>query len=106
MPKLLVPVDGSKAALDAVRFAAHLCHGADGGEVHLLNVQHPLPSAVTTFVSPGVVASFHHEEAEKVLHPASQILGELSVPFQRHVSMGSVPECILHKAEELGASRL
>ena len=70
MKRVLVPVDGSDCSLRAVDYVVGdraLCAAADGYEVHLLNVQAPLPRDVTQFVGHAQVADFHRAESERAL---------------------------------------
>ena len=66
MRSLLVPVDGSPPSLRALDYAiAEAKALGDGASIHLVNVQHPVPSAVSDFVGRNNIDDFHREEAEK-----------------------------------------
>src|SRR5687768_17961453 len=65
MLKALVPVDGSGNSLCAVRHVIKLVQDREPLEIHLLNVQPPLPGDVTSFVAKNNVRDFHLEEGEK-----------------------------------------
>ena len=67
---IVIAVDGSENALDAVRYGAKLASANSEIRLHLLNVQPPLPSAASSFVTQDVVRSFHQEEGEKCLKSA------------------------------------
>ena len=96
MTKLLVPVDGSQESIRAACLAA----SRPGAEVHLLNVQHPLPQSVTSFVSGKTVHEFHEEESDKALAPAEAALRDIGIAYQRHMDVGAVAETISAYAEE------
>jgi nucleotide-binding universal stress UspA family protein len=83
--RILVPVDGSRNALHAVRHAAAL-----GARVELLNVQPPLPLY-------GMVRAYLHERqyreacaglAERALAPARRVLQRAGVGYGAHVLFG------------------
>ena len=83
MRRVLVPVDGSDCSLRAVDYVVGdraRCIASDGYEVHLLNVQAPLPRDVTQFVGHAQVADFHRAESERALQPAEAVLVESRCP--------------------------
>ena len=105
MKRVLVPVDGSDCSLRAVDYVVgdrtH-CAAADGYEVHLLNVQAPLPRDVTQFVGHAQVADFHRAESERALQPAEAALVKAGVPFTSHAEVGHIGETIAQRADDLG----
>jgi nucleotide-binding universal stress UspA family protein len=83
--RILVPVDGSRSALHAVRYAAAL-----GARVELLNVQPPLPLY-------GMVRAYLPERryreacaglAERALAPARRVLQRAGIRHDAHVLFG------------------
>jgi nucleotide-binding universal stress UspA family protein len=87
--RILVPVDGSRCALHAVRYAAAL--GAKRrARVDLLNVQPPLPLY-------GMVRAYLHERqyrearaglAERALAPARRLLQRSGIGYGTHTLFG------------------
>ena len=103
--KILVPVDGSEASLHAVRYITKTFAQTDA-EVHLLNVQHPLPSAVSDFVGEKERHAYHEDEGRKALDAPRRLLSEAGIAHRDHIAMGSVAETIVHHAGELGCGQI
>jgi len=104
MRRVLVPVDGSDCSLRAVGYVVGdraRCIASDGYEVHLLNVQAPLPRDVTQFVGHAQVADFHRAESERALQPAEAALVQAGVPYTAHAEVGHLGETIAQRADDL-----
>lgn len=107
MPKLLVPFDGSEASLRALDHAQRAI-GAfkESAELHLLNVQPPLPGAVSMFVGGDAMRKYHQDEGAKVLAPARERLDAAKTPYVWHVSVGDPGEMIARYAKEKGCDEI
>lgn len=98
--RILIPVDGSDTALAAVRFVvdklapSHKQGGPDGLKIHLLNVQPPLPSAVSDFIDSGVIRDYHKEEGAKALEGARKLLDAAGLPYDSDIAIGDAAEAI------------
>jgi Ca2+-transporting ATPase len=101
MTKVLIPVDGSRNSEFALRHVVRQFMNNTAMEVHLLNVQQPLSSYVTRFVSRNNVRDYHHDEAEKALRPARQILDSFGIPYAVHIELGPRAETITDAAHRL-----
>ncbi len=101
MNRVLVPVDGSRNSEFAVRHVVRQFMNNTAMEIHLLNVQAPLSSYITRFLSRKNVRDYHHDEAEKALRPARQILDGYGVPYAVHAELGERAECITAAAHRL-----
>jgi nucleotide-binding universal stress UspA family protein len=101
MTKVLIPVDGSRNSEFALRHVVRQFMNNTAMEIHLLNVQQPLSSYITRFVSRKSVRDYHHDEAEKALRPARQILDSLGIPYAVHVELGPRAETITGTAHRL-----
>jgi YjbE family integral membrane protein len=101
MLKILVPVDGSRNALHAVRHVIAEYHRHPGFEVHLLNVQAPFSRHVSQFVPRRDRDGHRKAQAEAVLAPLREMLENASVPFAEHVRMGRRAETIADEAKRL-----
>ena len=100
MKSLLVPVDGSPPSLRALDHAIVEAKALGAGAViHLVNVQPPVPAAVSDFVGRKGVDEFHREEAEKEIAAARQKLTESGVTFRTAFLVGSAGEAIAHYAK-------
>lgn len=100
MQRLLLPIDGSDCSLRAVRHVIEKVRraGPDAYEVHLVNVQPPLPGGVTAFVSREQVAGYQHDESEKALADGRKLLDEAGVPYKSHTLVGPLAETIVSLA--------
>jgi YjbE family integral membrane protein len=101
MLKILVPVDGSRNALHAVRHVIAEYHRHPGFEVHLLNVQAPFSRHVAQFVARRDRDAHRKAQAESVLAPLREMLESASVPFAQHVRIGKRADTIADEAKRL-----
>jgi len=69
-------------------------------EVHLLNVQPPLPGHVAMFFSADEIRAFHCDDAREELHAARTTLIEAGIPFTCHVEVGDYVAAIAAFASE------
>jgi nucleotide-binding universal stress UspA family protein len=106
MLKALVPVDGAGNSLGAIRHVIKLVQGREPLEIHVLNVQPPLPKDITQFVSRQVVGDFLHEEAEKALGPAKALLDVAGIAYTQHVVIGHAAHCIAEQAKKLQCDKV
>jgi len=103
MKKILIAVDGTPSC-DRATEAVVQKHGADAKagkvEIHLLNVQHPVPGDVNTFVDHDEIKHYHHDEGIKALASSRAILDRAAVPYLFHISVGQPWEIVIRFAEE------
>ncbi len=107
--KILVPVDGSEPANRAVEhLISKLAWYRDGVEVHLLNVQHPIPygNRVSSVVGHDKIAQYHHDEGMAVLKGAMQKLDAAKVKYHYHIGVGDEAEIICKYAGEKGCDQI
>ena len=102
MHRILLPVDGSEAALRAVdHVLKNVGLYKDPAEIHLLNVQLALRKGVTEFVSQQQLDSYHHDEGIKDLASARAKLDAAKVPYQFHIGVGEEPAAVIaHYAQD------
>lgn len=101
MLKILVPVDGSRNAMHAVRHVIAEFRKNPGFEVHLLNVQAPFSKHIARFSAKQDRDEHHKEQAEGVLAPLRRMLEEVRLPFAEHVRVGRRAETIADEAKRL-----
>jgi nucleotide-binding universal stress UspA family protein len=101
MNRVLVPVDGSRNSEFAVRHVVRQFMNNTEMEIHLLNVQAPLSSYVTRFISRKNMRDYHQDEAAKALRPVRQILDGYGVPYAVHIELGERAEVITAAAHRL-----
>jgi YjbE family integral membrane protein len=106
MLKVLVPVDGSSNALDAVRHAITEYQRQHDLELHLVNVQPWLSRHVARFVNRGNREDFRREKAEQAMAAARAALDEAKVPYHTHQAQGDPPRAIVDTAQRLGCHHL
>jgi nucleotide-binding universal stress UspA family protein len=88
--KLLLAADGSKFTKKALAFLVtneNLLGPND--ELVVLHVQPPVPPRVTTLAGATLVATYHREEAEKVLEPVRRFLARHEIAFSAAWVVGS-----------------
>ena len=93
MLKILIPVDGSTNSLRAVKLAAgNMTLYKEQPEIHLLNVQRPLPGNIWGIRNKA--ADLHREEGIKALAGARKALDRARVKYEHHISVGEVESVI------------
>ena len=76
MQKILLPVDGSKPAPNAVAYVLNWSRQGLSLEVELINIQIPIVSGeVRRFVSQAMIDDYHRAEGEEALKAAKQTAG-------------------------------
>jgi len=101
MRRILVAVDGSGHALEAVRHVVALVRDGRTSEVHLIHVQPPLTGDVTAFVSHCAVHDFHMEEARSAMRSAREMLDRAGIPYAAHIYVGYAAPVIAECARDL-----
>jgi nucleotide-binding universal stress UspA family protein len=102
--KLLIALDGSEAALRALRWMLER-HGEwrTAPELHLLNVQPSVASGlVHRFVSEEAIQDYLREEGEAALAPARALLAGAGIDAQVHLGVGAVAQTVVEHAAHLG----
>jgi nucleotide-binding universal stress UspA family protein len=106
MTTVLVPCDGSENALLGVRLAIAEYRERTTLQIHLLNVQPPLPAHVSRHISREVLADFQRERAHEALASARRLLDAAGVPYAVHTEVGSKAACIAEAASRLHCDRI
>jgi nucleotide-binding universal stress UspA family protein len=107
MLKILIPVDGSPNADQAVTQVLELARSGAAVEIHLLNVQIPIDSGhARMFVSQNAVESYHREEGLAALATARRMLDEAGVAYTHHIAIGHVADTIVRYAGEKGFDKV
>ncbi len=105
MHKVLVPVDGSENALRVVRHVLMLAAEVKSPlDIHLLNVQHPLPGTIKGVAEQA--RKFHQEEGEAALAGARKILDDAKVKYTYHVSVGEAAPTVAQMVKELDCDQV
>jgi nucleotide-binding universal stress UspA family protein len=109
MLKFLVPVDGSESSIRAVeQLAGRLGWFKDPVEIHLLNVQPPVPygGRVGSVVGRDKLDQYHQEEGMAALKPATQKLDAARVKYHYHIVVGDAAEEICRYARDKGCDQI
>jgi YjbE family integral membrane protein len=106
MQKVLVPVDGSRNALHAVRHVIGEFLKKPDFEVHVLNVRPPFSRHIARFVSKNDRDSYHRDQAEQVLGPIRKMLDDFRIPHAMHTRLGHKAEMIAEEARRLRCDRI
>ena len=106
MEKLLVPTDGSEGSLAAVRWAASYAKTHPGSEIHLVNVQPALPSAVTSFLPAGTAHQYHREQSALALEKARKLLDATGLEYHVHLAVGPAAQQIVDVGARQGCSQI
>jgi len=88
--KVLVPVDGSQAALAALLHVGSLSHAGIAVETLLLNVQPRFHRHVSQFTSRSARDSLRAERSAAAMAPAIEALSRLRLPFRVVSELGDV----------------
>ena len=108
MFRVLMPVDGSQPALRAVDHLIKNIGWYKEIELHLLNVQHPMPygNRVSSVVGHDKVNEYHREEGMAALKPAMGKLDAAGIKYHSHIGVGDPAETIAEYAREKGCDRI
>jgi nucleotide-binding universal stress UspA family protein len=90
---LLVPIDGSDAALRALKHACTRFRSGGYGTLVALNVQTPMPSSA--FVSREMIRAHHERQSAEALAPARALAARCKVPLDCRVVVGEPAAAIV-----------
>jgi len=99
MNNVMVPIDGSAAALRAMGRAVDMLRAQPGGRVHALYVQPPkIHTWPGKLVSPDMINAELRKDGQPLLAPAEKIAQAAGVSCVTHVSVGLPAEEIIEYA--------
>jgi nucleotide-binding universal stress UspA family protein len=105
--RILLAVDGSKHASQAIDYICRLRNARNLLEVELLNVTLPMPPGYTRgFVKQEIIDNYHREQGESALQAARNVLHAASVKFNAHIVPGLPPETIVDVAKKHDCTRI
>ena len=103
--KILLAVDGSKNALNAVEcLIQHASWYRDEPEVELVTVHLPVPNVrgLSKVVGRRELQRYYEEEGQANLEKAAARLAKAAIPFKRKVLVGPIAETLDRHAREAG----
>jgi YjbE family integral membrane protein len=106
MNKVLIPVDGTASALQAVQHVVNRFLVDGNIEVHLLHVRAPFSQHISRFVSKRNRSSYHRELAAKALESARNLLDRHSIPHASHIELGEAALVIDRVAQRLDVDQI
>jgi YjbE family integral membrane protein len=107
MMRVLVPVDGSRHALQALRHVlTEARRASDPRYVVLLNVQLLLPRHASRFLSASTRRSWRQERASKAMESAAEMLRQAGLSWQPVTATGDAAVAIAHCAQEYGVHKV
>ncbi|MES2189991.1 MAG: universal stress protein [Pseudomonadota bacterium] len=98
--KILLAADGSQYTQKALDFIAVNKSLLGDDELVVINVQAPMPGRVTTMLGSAAVASYHAEEANKVLEPVRKFLDGQAMRYNCYSVIGAIVTEIVFAAEK------
>ena len=101
MPKILIPVGGTRNDKFAVQEVIKRFMNNTAMEVHLLNVQAPFAADIAHFTSRKSRHDYHQEQAARALEPAREMLDKFSIPYAVHTAVGDRAVIITDEARRL-----
>jgi nucleotide-binding universal stress UspA family protein len=105
--KILVPVDGSPASLEAVRHALALVRQGLHAELVLANVQAPASLyEIVVAHDPDVIKDVSAGAGAHLLEPARELCRGAGVPFHCEVVSGDPVRALCDLAEQYGCSQI
>lgn len=100
--KILLPIDGSEGALDAVREALRLMHGGLRSSFVLANVQEPASLyEIVVAHDAQVIENVSASAAEHELEPAKMLLRTAGATFEVDIGHGDPGHLLVDAAERL-----
>lgn len=103
--RLLVLIDGSEISKRVAQFVikqASLLKVQP--DIHLLNVQHPLPGTVTGVAEQA--RQFHNEEGHAALAGARKLLDDAKVNYSMHIIVGEVSSVVAQATKEFNCEQI
>jgi len=104
--KVLIPVDGSRNSLGAVRHAIDEYRRHHELELHLFNVQPRLSRHISRFVGRREREAYMHDRADAALASAVALVVQAQVPYQTHWASGDRAGEICRIAARLGVHHI
>jgi YjbE family integral membrane protein len=106
MEKILVPIDGSPDADNALRHVIAQFLANPAKEIHVLNVQPSLSQHIARFAGSRERAAWHREQADQALTGARALLSQHGVPHAVHLKTGDAAQVIAQEAKRLKCHRI
>jgi nucleotide-binding universal stress UspA family protein len=108
MKKLLVPIDGSGAALRALDQAIALAQLSAGCSIVLVHTHEepPIYGEIAVYVPRPMMAELQRQHSEDILVAAKAKLKDAGVPYTVEVLIGPIAQTIAEHAERIGCDTI
>jgi nucleotide-binding universal stress UspA family protein len=106
MEKILLPFDGSAAAMRAVEFVMKQAAAGRPLQVQLINVQAPVRLNAAPAESPESVRRAQAGDGERVLQAAQTALQAGAITCTQYVAIGDPAQSIVRYAQEQGSNEI
>lgn len=106
MKKVLLPVDGSAAAVEAALYLVHFVEEHGAVEIHVLNVQACPLEWQSREMEQEAIDSHRAVEAHLAMNPVLHALNKKGIVHQTHVKLGDAAETAVALAAELGCDHI
>lgn len=109
MIKILVPVDGSEQSEKIIaQLLKTVSLYKEPVELHLLNVQAPVPysNKVSHAIGHEALEGFLREQGEQALKKSRALLDAAGVAYKAHIESGETADVILRLAKDAGCSQI
>lgn len=109
MVKILVPIDGSAQSEKIIaQLLKMIAQYKDAVELHVLNVQHPMPygNRISSVIGHDQIQNYHLEQGDEALKKSRAALDAAKVAYKHHISVGDPAEVIIRFAREKGCSQI
>ena len=109
MLKILVPIDGSEQDSRVIaRLLGMMALYQEEVELHLLNVQYPMPygGRISTIIGHDQIEKYHQEQGADALKKARAALDAAKVAYKHHIVVGDPAETIIRFAGEQGCAQI
>lgn len=106
MRKVLLPVDGSRHALQAAYYLADFARQHGPFEAHVVNVEPKPQSWQTHGMEMAAIEEHLKARAVNSIGPAMKLLGEAGVTCHAHFEMGEIAQTVLSLCDSLGCDAI
>jgi len=100
MHAILVPIDGSKQARRALKYAIKFVKAGFPADIHVINVQPiVLPLGELPLIDADLIEQAQQEQAKKLLKSAATLLDKAAVKYSQHFEFGPIAGSIVNYAK-------
>lgn len=107
MHSILIPVDGSKHARQALKYVIDIIKEGLQAEVHVISVQPDVfPMGDLPIMDIDIIEKGQQEQARKAIRSACRLLKNAGIRYKKNISKGSIAVKIISYAKEQGCDSI